>query len=159
VRRNKGAAGIDGETLKDIESYGVERMLEELRGLLEEGRYRRQGGPKGLQPQAGEARREAPFDSSDSRSGSSNRSPAGSRTHLRGQLLPCSSGFRPKSHARQALECIRKEVNVGGAVGARDRLQGFLRESQPRLSAGPSGPQSQRQKGAQADTALDERLA
>jgi RNA-directed DNA polymerase len=30
VRRNKGAAGIDGETLKAVEAYGVERMLEEL---------------------------------------------------------------------------------------------------------------------------------
>jgi hypothetical protein len=26
VRRNRGAAGIDGETLKAVEAYGVERM-------------------------------------------------------------------------------------------------------------------------------------
>jgi len=38
VRRNKGAAGIDGETLEAIEAYGVEQMLAELRGLLETGR-------------------------------------------------------------------------------------------------------------------------
>jgi len=31
VRGNKGAAGIDGETLEAIEAYGVERMLTELR--------------------------------------------------------------------------------------------------------------------------------
>ena len=27
VRRNKGAAGVDGETLKAVEAYGVEQML------------------------------------------------------------------------------------------------------------------------------------
>jgi hypothetical protein len=27
VRRNRRAAGIDGETLKDVESYGVDRSL------------------------------------------------------------------------------------------------------------------------------------
>jgi hypothetical protein len=34
VRRNKGAAGIDGETLQAVEAYGVEQMLAELRELL-----------------------------------------------------------------------------------------------------------------------------
>src|SRR5438067_8385150 len=42
VRRNKGAAGIDGETLKAVEAYGVERMLAELREQLLNGRYRPQ---------------------------------------------------------------------------------------------------------------------
>ena len=40
VRHNKGAAGIDGETLEAIEAHGVEKMPTELRGLLETGRYR-----------------------------------------------------------------------------------------------------------------------
>ena len=30
VRRNKGAAGIDGETMQAIEAFGVEKMLTEL---------------------------------------------------------------------------------------------------------------------------------
>jgi hypothetical protein len=34
VRRNKGAAGIDGETLEAVEAYGVEQMLAELRERL-----------------------------------------------------------------------------------------------------------------------------
>ena len=34
VRSNKGASGIDGETLKAIEARGVEQVLTELRGLL-----------------------------------------------------------------------------------------------------------------------------
>ena len=40
VRRNKGAAGIDGETIADVEAMGETEMLAELRGLLETGRYR-----------------------------------------------------------------------------------------------------------------------
>src|SRR5262249_23148299 len=40
VRRNQGAAGIDGETLAAVER--VERTLEELRELLLTGRYRPQ---------------------------------------------------------------------------------------------------------------------
>jgi RNA-directed DNA polymerase len=42
VRRNRGAAGIDGETIGVIEAYGVERMLVEVRALLLTGRYRPQ---------------------------------------------------------------------------------------------------------------------
>src|SRR5215468_680362 len=42
VRRNKGAAGIDGVTLAAVQAYGVERMLTELRERLEGGRYRPQ---------------------------------------------------------------------------------------------------------------------
>lgn len=40
VRRNRGAAGVDRTTLADVEDYGVDRMLSELRGDLLEGRYR-----------------------------------------------------------------------------------------------------------------------
>ena len=40
VRRNGGSAGVDGERLADIESYGVERWLGELARDLKEGTYR-----------------------------------------------------------------------------------------------------------------------
>ena len=42
VRANRGAAGVDGETLVEVEQYGVERMLNELGLALREGRYRPQ---------------------------------------------------------------------------------------------------------------------
>jgi len=47
VRPNKGAAGIDRETLQAVEVHGVERMLTEMRGLLESGRYRPQAAHSG----------------------------------------------------------------------------------------------------------------
>lgn len=40
VRRNKGAAGVDGVTLAAVEAYGVARMLAELQRDLRAGEYR-----------------------------------------------------------------------------------------------------------------------
>ena len=40
VRRNRGAGGIDGQTLADIEAYGVERFLEETAQAVREQTYR-----------------------------------------------------------------------------------------------------------------------
>ena len=40
VRRNGGAAGVDGETVQHIEQQGVERWLGELARDLKEGTYR-----------------------------------------------------------------------------------------------------------------------
>ena len=42
VRRNRGAAGLDGRTLADVEQYGVERFVEELGAKLRAGEYRPQ---------------------------------------------------------------------------------------------------------------------
>ena len=40
VRKNRGAAGVDHQTLAAVEVYGVERMLGELQGALRQGSYR-----------------------------------------------------------------------------------------------------------------------
>jgi RNA-directed DNA polymerase len=40
VRANKGAAGIDKQTIADIEEYGVAKLLDELAADLKEGRWR-----------------------------------------------------------------------------------------------------------------------
>src|SRR5439155_10356959 len=71
VRRNKGAAGVDGETLEAIETYGVEKMLEE----------------QGLHPEAGKAEG-APSVANPAGAGpgGADRGQAGARTYLRSQL-------------------------------------------------------------------------
>src|SRR5215471_20612107 len=61
VRRNQGAAGIDGETLAAVEAYGVERMLEELRELLLTGRYRPQPSRRVCIPKPGRPSEERPL--------------------------------------------------------------------------------------------------
>jgi len=40
VRANKGAAGVDRETIADVEQYGVDRMLDELAADLKGGSWR-----------------------------------------------------------------------------------------------------------------------
>ena len=42
VRANRGVAGVDGETLQDIERRGVEEFLRELQDVLKAGKYRPQ---------------------------------------------------------------------------------------------------------------------
>ena len=37
VRANRGAAGIDRQTIADVERYGVSRLLDELAADLKEG--------------------------------------------------------------------------------------------------------------------------
>jgi RNA-directed DNA polymerase len=40
VRANKGAAGIDRQTIADVERYGIDRLLDELAADLKDGSYR-----------------------------------------------------------------------------------------------------------------------
>jgi hypothetical protein len=42
VRRNKGSAGVDAQTIAEVERYGVERFLEELHAVLCRNAYRPQ---------------------------------------------------------------------------------------------------------------------
>lgn len=106
VRANRGAAGVDRQTLADVETYGVERLLAELQHDLQAGRYRpspvrRHEIPKpngGMRPlgvptvrdrvaqQAAKLVVEPIFEA---------------------DFLPVSYGYRPKRTATQALESIR----------------------------------------------------
>jgi RNA-directed DNA polymerase len=114
VRRNRGAAGIDGETIQAIDAYGVERMLTELRALLLSGRYRPQAVRRVYIPKPGRPNERRPLGIHRVRD-----RVVQTATRLvleplfEASFLPCSFGFRPKRGAHQALECIRTEVNAG----------------------------------------------
>jgi RNA-directed DNA polymerase len=112
VRANRGAAGVDRETLADVEAYGTERMLQDLSDALQAGRYhpspvRRRGIPKpdgGVRPlgiptvrdrvaqQAAKLVLEPIFEA---------------------DFLPVSYGYRPKRSATEALEVIRRSFIEG----------------------------------------------
>ncbi len=114
VRRNKGAAGIDGETLEAIEAYGVEKMLEELRGLLETGRYRPQAVRRVYIPKPGRLKERRPLGIPRVRDRVvQTAAKLVLEPIFEASFLPCSFGFRPKRAALHALEVIRKEVNTG----------------------------------------------
>ena len=57
VRRNRGAAGIDGVTIAAVEEYGVGRLLDELTTDLRDGTYRPQPGRRVWTPKPGTAER------------------------------------------------------------------------------------------------------
>ena len=113
VRRNHGAAGLDAQSIADVEQHGVERFLEELETELRASEY---------QPQA-VLRRYIPR--SDGR-----KRPLGIPTVrdrvaqmaaklvlepiFEADFLPCSYGFRPKRSALMALETLRKLGAKGG---------------------------------------------
>jgi RNA-directed DNA polymerase len=112
VRCNRGAAGVDGETLAAVEAYGVERLLAELHRDLREGTYRpapvlrrhipkRDGGerPLGIPTvrdrvvqQAAKIVLEPIFEA---------------------DFLSCSHGYRLHRSATDALEVIRKSFIAG----------------------------------------------
>jgi RNA-directed DNA polymerase len=107
VQRNKGAAGVDRQTLAVVEEYGVERLLGEVQSELREGRYRPlpvrrvlipkpQGGmrPLGIPTVKDRVVQQAvrivlePIFEAD--------------------FLPVSFGFRPRRSATEAKEVLRR---------------------------------------------------
>jgi len=106
VRANKGAAGIDRQTIADVEQYGVSRLLDELAADLREGRWRplparrvfiEKAGREELRPLSIPAVRDRVV---------------GAAVKLviepvfEADFLPCSFGFRPKRSAHDALQVL-----------------------------------------------------
>jgi len=106
VKRNRGAAGIDGETLAAIEQYGVERMLNELGAVLRAGKYRPAAVRRRYIPKADGKQRPLGIPTVRDRVVQ-----AAARLVLEpifeADFRPCSYGFRPKRSATDALEALR----------------------------------------------------
>jgi RNA-directed DNA polymerase len=113
VRKNRGAAGVDGQSIRDVEQYGVERFLEELGAVLRAGEYRATVVRRRYIPK-----------------GDGRQRPLGIPTVrdrvvqmaaklvlepiFEADFLPCSYGFRPKRSATMALEALRTLGAKGG---------------------------------------------
>ncbi|MBI5837193.1 MAG: group II intron reverse transcriptase/maturase [Candidatus Eisenbacteria bacterium] len=107
VRRNRGAAGVDEETLAGLEQYGVERFLEELGEMLRAGRYRPAAVLRRYIPKADGKKRPLGIPTVRDRVVQ-----AAAKLVLEpifeADFRPCSFGFRPRRSATGALESLRK---------------------------------------------------
>ena len=112
VRSNRGAAGIDGETIEAIERAGVEDFLGSIRADLRAGRYRPVPVRRRYIEKEGGKQRPLGIPTVRDRV-------AQMATKLviepifEADFLPSSYGFRPKRSATQALETIRENGNRG----------------------------------------------
>ena len=127
VRSSRGAAGIDGQTIAEIETYGVARMLDELREQVETHRCR----PAPV--------RRVYIAKAD---GTSQR-PLGI-PRVRDRVLQAAARlvlepifeasfksfsyvFRPKRSAHQAVDEVRRQIEAGHHSGGRAGHPGLLR--------------------------------
>lgn len=125
VRANKGAAGIDGETLADIAKIGEDRFLQDCQERLLKKIYRPHPVRRHYIPKKDGRMRPLGIPTVRDRV---------VQTATKLMLEPifeadfqdCSFGFRPKRGAKQALERIRKACNRKGNWVVDVDIQGYF---------------------------------
>lgn len=123
VKRNRGAAGVDRETLAVVEQYGVERMLGELHDALRAGTYRPQPVLRRYIPKADGRPRPLGIPTVRDRVAQMAATLVLEPT-FEAAFRASSYGFRPKRSATQALETLR----VRGARGGNHVLDADIRD-------------------------------
>jgi len=111
VRANKGAAGIDQQTIADVEEYGVTRLLDELAADLKDGSYRALPARRVFIPKPGRPGEQRPLSIPAVR----DRVVQGAlklviEPVFEADFLACSFGFRPKRAPHDALQVLIDET-------------------------------------------------
>jgi group II intron reverse transcriptase/maturase len=110
VRANRGAPGIDRETIADVEEYGVARFLDELAADLREGRWRPLPARRVFIPKPGSAERR-PLSIPVVRDRVVQVAvKLVLEPVFEADFLPCSFGFRPGRATHDALQVLVDEA-------------------------------------------------
>src|SRR5208283_3919971 len=111
VKRNKGAAGVDGQTLEDLAEYGEERFLTETAQQLREKTYRPEPVKRVFIPKNGDTTKLRPLGIPTLRDRTVQ---AAAKLVLEpifeADFEACSFGFRPGKSQHDALEAIAKNA-------------------------------------------------
>ena len=141
VRANRGAAGIDRQTIADVEEYGIAKLLDELAADLKDGSYRPLAARRVLIPKPGRPDEQRALSIPTVRD---RVVQAATKIVIEpifeADMLECSFGFRPRRSAHDALQVLIDEAwggrrwvaesDVSDCFGAipHDRLMSAIEE-------------------------------
>jgi group II intron reverse transcriptase/maturase len=111
VRANKGAAGIDRQTIADVEEYGIAKLLDELAADLKGGSYRPLAARRVFIPKPGSPTEQRPLSIPTVRD---RIAQSALKTVIEpifeADMLECSYGFRPRRSQHDALQVLIDEA-------------------------------------------------
>lgn len=112
VRRNRGAAGVDRNTIEKVEQYGVWHFIQELGDELRAGEYGASAVRRTYIPKADGAKRPLGIPTVRDRVVQM-AAKLVLEPIFEADFLACSNGFRPRRSAQMALERLRQLGNAG----------------------------------------------